>query len=466
MSVKDNISALLHRSSLIARRSSLIFLSLIVFTQSALAVPLIRDAEIEHTLHTYADPIFKVAGLTPSAIHMFIVQDDSLNAYVAGGSNMFIHTGLIMATDTPDMLIGVMAHETGHIAGGHLAQGSEKLKNAQLGTVLSAVLGAAAAVATKKPEAAAAVITGGQGAIMRNFMAYTRAHEEAADQAALGYLNKLGISASGFLKVFSLLQRHEREHYNSPDPYMLTHPLSASRIEHVRNAVENSKIPEGKYPPGFKIMHQRMVAKLYGFLQSPERTMQKYPQSDRSVAARVARAVAYYKMPDIDRALKEMDSLLAESPNDPFFHELKGQILFENNRPAEALASYTKAVALLPGSPLILTDLAKVELEQKPSPPVQSAISHLEKANTIDNTNAYTWRLLATAYGKSGNMGQSYLALAEESLLKADPKAALTHVGQALSLLPEGSPARQRAQDLKSRAIEMKEDAEKSDFPF
>ena len=329
------------------------------------AAPLIRDAEIEHTLHTYADPIFRANGLKPSAIKLFIVNEDTLNAFVAGGANMFINTGLIIASPTPDMLLGVMAHETGHIAGGHLARGGEKLKNAELGTIFTYVLGAAAAAATGKPEAAAAVISGGQTSVARNFFAYTRSHEEAADQSAVNALDKLGISASGMVKVFELLRRHEREKIGRPDPYMLTHPLTSLRIEHIRNHVEQSSIPEGAYPKEYDILHQRMVAKLYGFLQAPEKTFFRYPQSDKSVPARIARAIAYYKMPDVTRAVTEMDSLIAESPNDPFFHELKGQILFENNHPKEALASYRRAVELLPNSPLILVDLARVELAQQ-----------------------------------------------------------------------------------------------------
>lgn len=437
------------------------FVCFSLLASTAYAVPLIRDAEIEHTLREYADPIFTTAGLNASAVRIFIVQEDSLNAYVAGGSNLFIHTGLIKATATPDMLIGVIAHETGHIAGGHLAKGTEKLKDAQLGSIFSYVLGAAAAVATRNPEAAAAVIGGSESSLRRNYLAFTRAHEEAADQAALSFLDKLDISASGLVKTFALLQRHEREHIGAPDPYLLTHPLSSARIEHIRHHVETSKIPEGQYPKRFDALHRRMVAKLYGFLESPERTFQKYPLSDKSQATRLARAVAYYKMPDIKKSLAEMDSLLKESPNDPFFHELKGQILFENGHAAEALASYTQAVKLLPDSPLILTDLAKVEISQK-EPLFASAILHLEKANTIDNSNPDTWHWLAGAYGKAGSRDLSFLALAEESMLNADYKMALNQVGQALLTLKEGTPARQRALDLKVHAIEMQRKAEEN----
>jgi len=434
--------------------------------QEALAVPLIRDAEIEHTLRVYADPVFKAAGINASSVKLFIVQDNSLNAYVAGGQNMFIHTGLILAADTPDMLIGVMAHESGHIAGGHLAQGAERLKNAQLGTILTFVLGAAAGVASKKPEAAAAVLTGGQSSVARSFMAYSRANENAADQSALGTLDKLNMSAAGFMKMFELLQRNERQHPGSPDPYMLTHPLSAERIDHVRDHLEKSKIPEGQYPKYYDALHQRMLAKLYSFTQSPERTLQKYSLNDKSVAARMARAIAYYKMPDIDRAAREMDGLLTELPNDPFLHELKGQMLFENGRSREALNSYEKAVSLLPDSPLILADLARVEIDQNLPSLLRSATAHLEKSANLDNTNADTWRSLATAYGKADNVPMSYLALAEEASLEGDTENALRQANLAIGALKQGTPSYQRAQDIKSLAIQMKKEKDAQDSPF
>jgi predicted Zn-dependent protease len=442
------------------------FLAMFLQSTIALAVPLIRDAEIEHTLRIYGDPIFKAAGVNSSSVKLFIVNDDALNAYVAGGQNMFIHTGLIMETTTPDILIGVMAHETGHIAGGHLAQGTEKLKNAQLGSILTFVLGAAAAVASKNPDAAAAVITGGQNAVMKNLLSFTRANEQAADQSALNSLDKLGISADGLVKMFEILRRNERAHPSSPEPYMLTHPLTNDRIDFVREHTQKSKIPVGQYPKNLLVLHQRMVAKLYGFIQSPERTLQKYPVSDKSIAARVARAVAYYKMPDLQHAMMEMNSLLAESPNDPFFHELKGQILFENNQISEARSEYQTAIKLLPNSALILADLGKVEIAEDLPSTLQPAISHLEKSTSLDNSNAETWHLLATAYGKAGNLPMSYLALAEESSLNDDAKNTIKMANQAIAVLKEGTPSHRRAQDIKDHAVDVKKDAEKDDLPF
>lgn len=433
-----------------------LIVSTVFFSGAAFAVPLIRDAEIEHTLRQFSDPIFTTDGLKPSAVHLFIVQDNSLNAYVAGGANMFIHTGMIMACDTPDMLLGVMAHESGHIMGGHLARGAENLKNVQLGSIFTFVLGAAAAAASHQPGAAAAVLSGGEGVVARKFFSFSRSNEESADQSALGALDRLGISASGMVKVFELLQRDERAHSGSPDPYMLTHPLTNLRIEHVRNHAETAKVAYGAYPKKLDEPNMRMIAKLFGFINTPEKTLARYPLSNKSVAARMARAIAYYKMPDMPRALSEMDSLLKESPNDPFFHELKGQILFENNRVKEALASYQEAVKLLPGSSLLLSDLGKVEMAQNDRTLLDSAVAHMEKSNALDDDNADNWHLLGGAYERQGNKGMAALALAEEALLTDEPQTAIRQVETALPLLKD-EPAKQRARDIKSRAIDMKE---------
>jgi predicted Zn-dependent protease len=204
-----------------------------------------------------------------------------------------------------------------------------------------------------------------------------------------------------------------------------------------------------------------MTAKLFAFLHSPERTLQKYPASNTSLAARMARSIAYYKMPDINRALSELESLIAENKNDAFLYDLKGQMLFENNRPEESLVAYQQANRLMPNNALILTDLGKVELAQK-NADIAQAIRHLEKASNLERSNSQTWRFLATAYGKQNNLGLSNLALAEEALLQNEPDDAMARIEQALLMLKEESPSRQRALDLKEQATKLKKDKEEN----
>jgi predicted Zn-dependent protease len=328
------------------------------------------------------------------------------------------------------------------------------------------VLGAAAAVTSGKPEAAAAVITGGQTGIIRNILAFTRANEQAADQAALNTLDKLGISASGMLKTFELLRRNERQRGGNPDPYMITHPLSSERIEHVRNHIKNSKIPEGQYPAKFKEKHERMIAKLFAFLNSPERTMQRYPASNKSVAAQMARAIAYHKMPDIERALAAMRDLQEQLPDDAYLYDLKGQILFENNRAREALTAYQRAAELEPDSPLILLSLAQTEIALELPSLLKSAIAHLEKASRLETANSTIWRQLAIAYGKNGDNALSALALAEEALLTGDAGMAIQQADIAIRSTRENSPPNLRARDIKNHALEMKKAQDEAQEAF
>lgn len=447
-----------------------LFFLLSIICASIISLPahagLIRDVEIEATLRDEADPIFRAAGLKSSAINIYIVQDDTLNAFVAGGQNLFLHTGLILEMKNPGMLMGVMAHETGHIAGGHLAKGGEKLKDAQLGTIMSMVLGAAAAAATGKTEAAAAVITGANSTVQRNFLSFSRANENAADQAALGFLDKLGVSASGMVDVFSVLKRQERQHMGTPDPYMLTHPLSSERIENVQNHVDHSSIPMGAYPKTLSEKHARMVAKLYAFIKQPEQTLRQYPASDTSVASRMARAIAFFMQAKLEQALPIMDALTKEYPNDAYLYDLRGQICFESARIDCAYESYRSATKLAPSESLILADLAKVELARNQAGDVASAASHLERSLNLDHDNAGAWRLLATAYGKQNNDAMASLALAEEALLEGDANEAISQSAKALSSLPAKSPAHQRADDLKRRAQQMKKEQKDAESTF
>lgn len=423
----------------------------------AFAVSLIRDAEIEDTLRAYGNPIFEAAGLNPEAIHIFIVEDPTINAYVAGGANLFLHTGLIVKTDRPSMLIGVMAHESGHMAGGHLAQGTEKLKGAELGTILSALLGVAV-MAGGQGQAGAGVLTAGNELAMRNYLHFSRSNENAADQAGLNYLDALHISATGMLRMLEILRQDENRSFGNPDPYTRTHPLSIDRISHIRDHIMDSKIPDDAVPAGFAERHARMLAKLNGFLNPPQDTLRLYPTTDHSIPARYARAVAYYRIPDFDKAMAEIDGLAKEKPKDPFFQELRGQILFENGHIPEAAQAYAKAVSLLPQSPLLLTDYGKVLTAREDTTDISKAVAALEHATVLDNSNVDTWHNLAIAYGKQNKQGMFFLASAEEASLENNPKEVLHNVELALKNLGSDSPARLRANDLKLVAEKEKQD--------
>lgn len=426
--------------------------AVLLLAQSALA-GIIRDAEIEHTLRTYATPILQSAGIPPEDVRILIVDDPSINAFVAGGLNIFINTGLILETRDAGMLIGVIAHETGHISGAHLSQLTEKSNRATLGAVISAVIGAAA-VAGGAGEAGAGIMMGGQNMALRSFLTDIRMNEQSADQAALTFLDENEISSSGMLAMFEELRRQNSGNSRKADPYLQTHPLTTERISVIRNHLNASPIPKHQVPDGFNDMHARMIAKLVGFTAPKSTTFNRYPEDRKDVPARYARAIAHYRASELQPALAEMRALIAEYPNDPFFYDTLGQILFENGKLVEASEAYRKASRLQPDSALILTDYGKTLIARDDPALLPEAISALEQAKDSDDSNGFTWRQLAIAYGKRGDLAASYAALAEEAALAGDQEAVLQHVARARSMVDPASTTALELADLEREAKE------------
>jgi predicted Zn-dependent protease len=439
-------------------------LALVAVPTLAQAGGLIRDAEIEQYLRDLSTPVWRAAELEPEAVHIFILDEDSINAFVAGGSNIFFHTGLLLATDTPEMLIGVIAHETGHIAGGHLARGAEQVAKAQIGAVIAYVL-AGAAAAGGAGDAAGAILSAGPQVAMRNLLAFSRSNEQSADQAGFSYLEKIGVTPEGMLDMFERLRRDEKRYLGQPDPYALTHPLTKERISSLRSQVARSPHLKDKLSPEIDERHARMQAKLFGFMRPPAQVMSRYMGDD--VPARYARAVAYYRSSDLTQALPLIDGLLAEQPDDPYFNELKGQMLFEAGRIDEARAAYRRASTLAPDSPLLRADYARTLLAGTPSEAERKeAITLLERASQQDPSYNVSWRLLAEAYGKENRPGDAHLALAEEAAMRDDADAMRVQAALALEKLPQASPAYLRAQDIKRFAIRREREKKDAEGPF
>ncbi|MGB8274127.1 MAG: M48 family metalloprotease [Alphaproteobacteria bacterium] len=415
---------------------------------AAQSIPLIRDAEIENTIRAFATPLFEAAGLDPSAVGIHIVGDDEPNAFVLGGQNLFITTGLLLLAKNASQVIGVIAHETGHIAGGHLARMEGEQEAAQMESILAFVLGAAAMVAGG-PQAGQAIMMGGQQVASRQMLAFSREHEGAADQAGVTFLDRAGESARGFAEFLELLAGQELLAPTRQDPYVRTHPITQDRIEFIENHVAHSKFSDVPTPPAYVEAFARMQAKLVGFLKTTQETLDLYPESDTSLAARYARAIAYYRKPDLKRALPLIDGLLAEEPDDPFFSELKGQMLFENGRVRDAIPMYEKAAKYFPDSPLILVSLAQAQLETNDPSLNKAALANLQRALHVDARLVPAWGQLAVAQGRMGDIGLAALALAEKAYLLGDDKEARAQVARAQKLLPRDSSGWLRAEDIK-----------------
>jgi predicted Zn-dependent protease len=420
--------------------------------RAAAGLALVRDAEIEEMLTSVATPILEAAGMAPTDVRFFIVNDPQLNAFVAGGSNLFINTGLLMRTEHVGQLAGVIAHEIGHIAGGHLSRVGTAQNRAAVEVIAATVLGAAAAVAGA-PALGTAIITGGQTLAQGDFLSFTRSQEQSADQAALTYLERAAIPADGLAEFFRILDQQNLLSASRVSPFLQSHPLTRDRITFVDDRVRRAH--EGgdggpKLPLEWEVAHRRMVAKLGAFLEDPGKSLQQY-QGD-SLEARYARSIAYYRQPDIDRAVAEIDGLIADYPADPYFHELKGQMLFENGRVAAAVAPYREA-AELDSHPLIQIGLARALIETGDADDTAAAVGYLETAVRGEPTSADAWRLLGIARGRAGAIGASSVALAEWALLVGKPEDAELHARRAEGHIRKGDPEWLHLQDVR-RAIE------------
>jgi predicted Zn-dependent protease len=409
---------------------------------------LIRDAEVENTIRTYATPIFSAAGLDPGSVRIHLIAEDELNAFVAGGQRLFVYTGLLIEAQSPGEVIGVIAHEAGHIAGGHLARIQEELRNAEIKSLLALVLGAVAGAASGDGRVAGAVIAAGQGDALGGLLKYSRTQESAADAAGMKYLDATGQSSQG---IYDFLQRLESHNFRagvSASPYLSTHPLTAERIDSVANHLALSRYSDVPQNPDLVAAHDRIRAKLIGFTRPLGAVLSAYPESDLSVPARYARAIVWYRQPDLARATALVDGLIADEPENPYFHELKGQMLLESGRVRESLAPYRKMVELAPDEPLLEMALAKAQLETNEPALTDTARQHLESAVQREPQLGEAWRLLTVAYSRLGQNGETALAQAEYSMLQGERAQAKVLAARAADMLPRGSPGWLRAQDI------------------
>jgi predicted Zn-dependent protease len=418
------------------------------------SLPIIRDAEIEGLMRIYTKPIFKAAGLQPGAVRVHLIKSRAINAFVADGQRMFIYTGLLSSAKTPGEVMGVLAHETGHIAGGHLARLGLQMDKASNLAIIGMLLGAAAmvggAVAGSKGgvEAGTGVMLGGPGVAQRNLLAYARAQEAAADQAAVKFLTEAGQSARGVLELFYKLANQSIASVQYVDPYVLSHPMPLERIRNLERLAKASPHFDKPDPPALVLRHELMQAKLSGFLDSPQVVYRKYPPADSTLPARYARAIAAFRGGDLKNALPLIDTLIKDIPQNPYFWELKGQALLEGGRPQEAVAPLQQAVKLLPSSGLIRLMLAQAQLGVEGSDSARAALETLKVARRTETDSANLHMLMAKAYGRLDNLPLAELETAEMAIRRDDRELAIQKATNALKGLKQGTPEWLRANDI------------------
>lgn len=415
-----------------------------------MAQGILRDAETEALLTDMARPLFAAAGLSPGSTKVVLIGDRSINAFVAGGQIVYVHSGLLDAADTANEVQGVIAHEIGHITGGHAVfQNDGGYGNI---SILSLLLGAAA-MAAGSPEAGYGMMMMGQRAALGKYLAFSRVQESSADSAGARYLIAAGITGRGMLSFFNKLtaEMHRYGYYTTNpevDPFAQTHPMSADRVENLKADLQAAPTWNKPLDADLERRFKRVQAKLRGFTNDPQVTLRRYPKSDQSIAAHYARAYAYHKSGYPEQAAAETSALVQLSPKDPYFLELEGQILLESGKPGEALAPLREATALSRNEPLIATTFGHALIATDDKANLAEAETILRQAITRDNENPFAWFNLGTVYERKGDQPRTALATAERAHLMGDVGVAFMSARAAMAGLPSGSSDWIRAQDI------------------
>lgn len=423
----------------------------------------LRDSETEALFRDLSRPLILAAGLDPGSVRVVLLNDPEINAFVSTGQTVYLQSGLLLAADNVGQVQGVVAHELGHVAGGHSIRLEQGAKAATGLTIITMVLGALA-IAAGAGEAGMGIIAAGQQTAMGNFLAFSRTQESSADQAAVAYLHTAGVSGKGMLDFFGKLQNQEyRLAIYAKDSYDRTHPLSSERVQALEQAFRADPAWAKPDDAGLEARFQRVKAKLMGFSNARQAVI-KYPESDKSVPAHYARAYAYHVGGYPEKALAEADALLATAPHDPYFLELKGQILLESGKPAEAIAPLREAVKGSNDAPLIAAMLGHALVSTEDPKNFAEAKTVLKTAVARDNEDPFAWYQLGIIYDREGDQARAALATAERNNLQGEPKLALASAELAMRGIPANSPDWLRAQDIAmvSRA-ELKDKKNKKD---
>jgi len=406
-------------------------------------------------LRDYSQPILKAAGLAQQNVQIVIINDRSFNAFVIDAHRIFINTGALMDSTAPNQLIGVFAHETGHIVGGHLSKLRQELANAQTASVIAMLLGVGAMVAGSRSSSnnadigniGGAVVMGPQSYLMNRMLAFQRSQEESADRAGVRFLTMTGQSAKGMYDTFKRFADQTMFSAHNIDPYAQNHPLPQERMAALAELTKN-QYWDKKDPPELQFRHDMMRAKLYGFIERPESVLRHYPPSDTSLPARYARAISAYRFRDTHSAVAQIDGLIQSMPSNPYFYELKGQALLEGGHPQEAVGPLRHAVQLAPNQPLLQILLGQALIATNDVKESNDAIPLLRAALIKEPESSDAYSELAMAYGRKNDYAEADLASAQAAFARGDNKTARELATRAKQRFPVGSPGWVRADDI------------------
>ncbi len=437
---------LFRRPVFVVRAIAAMMLATLLVGQAA-AQSLIRDTEIEESLREFGDPLIRAAGLNPKSVDIYIVNDPTLNAFVTRGQKVFFHTGILVEFDSPNQLKGVMAHEVGHIASGHLARSSDTQRSAY-GTFLVAAGIGLAAILAGEGQAGAAILGSSQQFAVLDVLRYSRINESSADQAGANYLEISGQSGKGLIEFFEKFRYQEVMSEQGRFPYFRSHPLSSARIDALREVVDESPYTETPDSPEDIHRMKIMQAKLRGFIDPPQTTFVNFPETDESEYGRLARSVAHFRAANLPQALISVDSLITEFPQNPYYHELRGEILYKSGKAKQAQPSLRKAIELKPNAPLLKQALAQSLIDEQMPEGISESVTLLKSVLQAEPENGYSWYLLSQAYGHQKKKGLAQYASAEQHYARGDLRTAQSFAGRAMQILPRDTPQYRRANDI------------------
>ncbi|MFP4520455.1 MAG: M48 family metalloprotease, partial [Oceanicaulis sp.] len=410
----------------------------VIAAAPAVSQGLIRDTEIEAVMREYADPLLEAAELDTGAVDIYLIGDMEFNAFVTQGQNIFLHTGLIVRAENPSEIKGVIAHEIGHIELAHLARLGEAARGGMATMAASIGIGLIAALAGAGDAGAAIIASAPQFATL-DMLRYTRGQEASADQAAVRLLDATGQSGRGLVSTFERMANQERVSFQRRWEYFRSHPLSADRVSALRRNVEASPYVDVPDSEADIETLRRIQAKIIGFMVPPAQTFTRYPETDQSFAARYARTVAYYKQGLTDRAIEEVETLLAEEPDNPYLHELKGQMLYESGRIADSIAPYRRSVELAPQAALLRIGLAGSLIAAREEEAAREAVNHLNLALVKEPNNAFGWYQKSLAHQALNETALAELATAERAYHSGDEMQAHIFAKRAHEELERGT---------------------------
>ena len=447
----------------IATAVALVVAPVAAFAEEEKGLPILRDTETEQLLRDYSRPILRAAGLERQNIQVVIINQNVFNAFVADGRRIFVNHGALLQSETPNQIIGVLAHETGHLAGGHLARMREQLAQAQTQMIIAMLLGVGAMAAGARSNnqyggggltnAGAAAISGPQNMILRSLLSYQRQQEESADRAGVKYLTATGQSAKGMYETFKRFTNESLFAAHGADPYYQSHPMPAERVAALEEIARTSPYWDKKDDPALQLRHDMMRAKISGFLERQDTVYRRYPLSDTSLPARYAHAIATYLHGDLRNALSQIDVLIQTQPNNPYFHELRGQALLEGGRPAEAIVPLRKAVQLSNNAALIEMLLGQALVATDNRAYTDEAIGILRNAVAREPEAPLGYMQLAMAFGKKGDLAEADLASAQAAFLRGDNKTARDLASRAKTRFAIGTPGWVKADDIVSAKL-------------